>query len=124
MATFSTQNVSLSAGVTPTYNTPTLTGDLVNVGGTERDFLYVKVGASGPTTLTIAPQVTSVYQDGVGNITPPTLSFTISASTDRIVGPIPAAYINSAGQAALGWTNITTVTFAAITLPAASRGYM
>lgn len=124
MTAYTNQNISLTAGLTPTYNTASTTGDLVSVGNAERDQIYVKVGASGPTTLTIVPQVSSVYQDGVGQVTPPTLTYTIPATTEKAIGPFPAAYINSAGQVALAWSSITTVTFAVMTLPAVSRGFM
>jgi hypothetical protein len=125
MATYSTQQASLTAGTTPTYNSANTSGDLVAVGTSERDYLHVKNAAASPVTLTIAPQVTSVYQDGVGQITPPTLSISIPATTgEKIIGPVPSAYINSAGQVALTWSSATSVTFAAITLPAVSRGYM
>ena len=124
MATYSTQSIN-TAGVAPTYNAAGASGDLVAVGSQERDYIHVKNGGGSPITVTIAPQVTSVYQDGVGNITPPTISVSVPATTgERLIGPIPAAYINSAGQVAVTWSATASVTFAALTLTAVSRGYM
>ena len=126
MANVTTQNISLTAGITPTYNSASTGGDTVTIGNAERDYIHVKNAAASPVTLTIAPQVTSVYQDGVGNVTPASLSISIPATTgEKIIGPFPSAYINSSnGTVSLSWSSSTSVTFAALTLPAVSRGFM
>ena len=124
MATVTPQSATL-AGVTPTYNTATTGGDKVAASLNERTYVHVKNAAASPVTLTIALQSGALYQDGVGMVTPSDLSISIPATTgEKIIGPIPQAYIGSDGNFNLAWSSATSVTFAAITLPALSRGYM
>ena len=124
MATITPQSASL-AGVTPTYNTASTGGDKVAVSRNERTYIHVKNAAASPITLTIALQSGAVQLDDVGLVTPSDISVSVPATTgEKIIGPIPNAYIGSDGNANLAWSSNTSVTFAAITVPALSRGYM
>jgi hypothetical protein len=96
---------------------------LVAVGQNERDYLHIKNGAASAVTATIAPAVATIYQEGVGNVTVPSIQVTVAASGEEIVGPFPSAYIQADGTIGITWSSAASVTFAALRLNAVSKSY-
>ena len=122
MATYTPQNI-VPVGVAPIYHVAAAGGDKVAASGNERDYIHVKNGGGSGITVTIPAQVSSVYQDGVGNLTPADIAVAVGASGEEIIGPIPQAYIGADGNFNIMWSAVTSVTFATMRLPAVSRGF-
>lgn len=121
MAAIPTQSIS-SAGVTPSYSAASASDSVPAVPRTERLFLHYKGGASTSATLTIAPVApTSAKVADVGQVAVPNISVSLGANVDKMIGPIPGAYIDATGNVTLVHTGtLTGLTVAPMLLTAAS----
>jgi len=122
MTALTIQNIS-AAGITPSYQAATASDTIPGAAGNERLFIHAKNTNAATATVTIQPvSPTSARIPGVGNITVPNIAVTIPATTgDKMIGPIPQAYIDATGTVTIANTGtITNLTLAAIVLPAAS----
>jgi hypothetical protein len=122
MSALTIQNIS-AAGITPSYQAATASDTIPGANGNERLFLHAKNTNAATATVTIQPvSPTTAKVPGVGNVTIPNIAVTIPATSgDKMIGPIPQAYIDATGTVTLANTGtITNLTLAAISLPAAS----
>ena len=124
MAALTVQNIAPS-GVAPSYSAAAAGGDTIAAGpaGAERCFLHVKNGGGSAITVTINPvSPTSVRTPGVGPLAVPALSVSVPATNgERMIGPFAQAYIDpTTGNVSLSYSAVTSVTVAALALPAVS----
>lgn len=121
MASIATQNI-VAAGVVPSYTACNASDTVPAAPRTERLFLHYKGGASTSATLTITPVApTTARVADVGTVSVPNISVALGANVDKMVGPIPAAYIDATGNLTLAHTGtLTGLTVAPMVLPAAS----
>lgn len=118
MAEIVTQQI-VKAGVEPTYSAVSSFDNFENYA-TERTFLHVKNGDTSSTIVTISP-ITSIYNYGdFGTTNVPTITITILAGEERMIGPFPAAYIDSDNKTTVEFSNTTNVTASALRLPSDS----
>lgn len=116
MATLTVQNI-VEAGLAAAYAAAAAGGDVVpNDGNT---FLHVKNGSGGSITVTVTPAVTTVQSARHGTLTRANIAVAVPAGGERFIGPFaPEAFNNSSGQAAITYSGVTSVTLAAVRLPA------
>ena len=122
MSAIAIQTIS-ATGLGPTYQAATASDAIAGADGTERLFIDALNTNAATATITINPvSPTSAKVPGVGQVTVPAISVVVPATTGhRMIGPIPAAYIDATGNITLANTGtITNLTLAAIKLPAAS----
>ena len=122
MSAIAIQSIA-AAGLGPTYQAATASDAVQGVDGQERLFIHALNTNAATATITINPvSPTSAKVPGVGQVAVPAISVVVPATTgNRMIGPIPAAYIDATGQVTLLNTGtITNLTLAAIKLPAAS----
>ena len=122
MSAIALQTIS-AAGVTPSYQAATASDTVAGCDGGERIYLHAKNSNAATATITIQPvNPTSAKVPGVGNVAVPAIAVVIPATTgDKLIGPIPAAYIDALGTITLANTGtITNLTVAAFKLPPAS----
>jgi phage tail sheath gpL-like len=122
MSALTIQNIS-AAGITPSYQAATASDTIPGASGNERLFLHAKNTNAATATVTINPvSPTTAKVPGVGQVSVPAIQVTIPATTgDKMIGPIPQAYIDATGTVTITNTGtITNLTLAAIALPAAS----
>jgi len=118
MALLTVQNI-VAAGIAQTYGSAS-TSDTFTDDGTERTFIHVK-NSGTIKALTVVPAQATTNVPGVGPVTVPTMSVSIPGTTgDKMIGPFPAAYINSSGLVTVTLDSATGVTVAAIKLPKAT----
>lgn len=122
MAALSVQSI-VPGGLAPSYSAASATGDTVaSPANDERTFIHVKNAGGAAIVVTINPvSPTSAKVQGAGVLTVPAISVSVPATSgDRMIGPIPQAYIDAGGNINLSYSAVTSVTVAALRLPAAS----
>lgn len=121
MAALTLQPILVS-GLAPAYVAASAGGDTIAAPwGDERTFLHVKNGDVASMTVTINPvSPTSIKAPGVGHVAVPAISVSVGAGSEKMIGPIPAAYVDAAGKVNVAYSAVTSVTVAALRLPAAS----
>ena len=118
-----TLNQHALAGLNPAFVAAAAGGDAFADSGDERTYVRVKNGGGAAITVTVAPvSPTSVKQAG---ITPqpvalPSYSVSVPASGDMTIGPFPQAYREANSNVNLTYSAVTSVTVAAIRMPAFS----
>lgn len=117
MALYPTQTI-VKSGVLPTYQAAALSDTFANPAD-ERTMLHVKCGATG-ATVTVPVQRPNVRVPGAGSLVVPAISVAIPANSERLIGPFPDAYTDGAGLVTVNYSSITTVTAAALRMPADS----
>lgn len=121
MTAVSQQSIA-PAGIVPAYAAVASTDTIASVTQDERLFLHVKNGGGGSITVSIAPVApTSVRVSGVGVVAVPSISVAVAAGAEKMIGPIPSAYIDGTGTVTVGYSGTTSVTAAAFRLPASSN---
>lgn len=123
MAAITLQNISI-AGLGPTYSTATASDTTSGITPDDRVFIHAKNSNASTATITINPVApTTVKVPGVGNVAVPALAVTIPATTgDRMIGPIPPAYIDGTGTITMVNSGvITNLTIAVVRLPSVSQ---
>jgi hypothetical protein len=122
MSAITIQTVTV-AGVTPSYQAATASDTIPGAVTNERVYIHAKNSNAATATITINPvSPLTARVPGVGVVAVPAIAVTIPATTgDKLIGPIPAAYIDATGTITLANTGtITNLTIAAILLPAQS----
>lgn len=122
MAAIAIQNIG-AAGLAPSYQAASASDVVSGVTANERLFIHAKNSNAATATVTIQPVApTSARVPGVGTVAVPAISVVIPATIgDKMIGPIPAAYIDATGNVTLTNTGtITNLTLAAVALPPAS----
>lgn len=112
MAAIAVQNLSRT-GLAPAY-TAVSASDTVAVETGERTFLHVKNGSGAAINVTLVAVMTAVRVAGVGNVPIANQVVAVPANSDRMIGPIPPAFVNSDGNATVNFSAQATVTAAAI----------
>jgi hypothetical protein len=123
MALLTLQSIA-PTGLGPTYAAATASDTASGISADDRVFIHAKNSNAATATVTInAVAPTSVKVPGVGNVAVPALAVTIPATTgDRMIGPIPPAYIDGTGTITmLNTGTITNLTLAVVRLPATSQ---
>jgi|GEM_PF-1855097 len=103
-------------GLAPSYNSVAL-ADTFASPQDQLTFLHVKNGSGSAVTVTIAPYLTSVPNGLAGTQTVSSLSVSVPASGDRMIGPFAPAFIDASGNVNVSYSSITSVTAAAIRMP-------
>lgn len=119
-----TLNLHAFAGLDPTFVAAAAGGDSFPNANDERTYIRVKNGGASSITATVAPaSPTSVKQQGVtpGPVSLPSYSVSVPASDERTLGPFPAAYTDANGNVNVSYSAVTSVTVAAIRMPALSQ---
>lgn len=122
MSAIALQATSLT-GLGPTYQAATAADTITGIGTDERVFIHAKNSNAATATITINPvTITSAKVQGAGVISVPSIVVVVPATNgDRMIGPIPPAYIDGTGNVNLANTGtITNLTLAAIRVPAQS----
>ncbi len=122
MAAVTIQTIGV-AGITPSYQAASASDVVAGATGEERIFIHAKNSNAATATVTIVPVApTTAKVPGAGVLSLPSIAVTIPATTgDKMIGPIPAAYIDATGGITLANTGtITNLTLAAFKLPALS----
>ncbi len=118
MALLTVQTV-VAAGIAPSY-AASAASDTFTDDGSERTFIQLK-NTGTIKVATIVPVVATANIPGVGVVAVPTMTVSIPATTgDKMIGPFPAAYINSSGLVTVALDGITGATVAAVKLAKAS----
>ena len=119
MATLTIQTVT-EAGIEPTYAAVAGGGDVVaNLRGDV--VLHVKNGAGASMTVTVTAQQTTKSVPGFGALTKASVAVAVPAGEERLIGPFPkSAFNNASGNLAITYSSPTTVTIAALRVPAAA----
>jgi hypothetical protein len=123
MAAISLQTIGV-AGLGATYSATTASDTTSGITPDDRVFIHAKNTNAATATVTInAVAPTSVKVPGVGTVSVPALAVTIPATTgDRMIGPIPPAYIDGTGTITMvNSGTITNLTIAVIRLPSLSQ---
>ncbi len=110
-----------SAGVdySDALETAAAAGDTIKEDGLQRTFLAVENGSGSSVDVTITAQDTTAKAPGVGEVTVSDMVVSVPASGNRFIGPFPAAFIDASGNVAVGYSDETSVTVAALRLPRA-----
>lgn len=111
------------AGLNPNFVAASAGGDAFADAGDERTYVRVKNGGASAITVTVAPvSPTSVKVPGVTPqpVSLPSYSVSVPASGDMTIGPFPSAYRDANSNVNLTYSAVTSVTVAAIRMPAFS----
>ena len=119
MALLSVQDI-VEGGLEATYASATGGGDTVKIDGNAagRLFLHVRNGHSSPQTVTVTPATTSANVPGFGTLTRAAIAVAVTNAEERFIPITEAAFANSSGLAAITYSGVTSLTIAAIRLPA------
>lgn len=118
MAALTIQTLA-KAGLEPAYAAVNASDTFKNPSD-ERTFLHVKNGGGGSINVTITAQQTSAKVQGVGDITISDLVVAVPAGEERMIGPFSPVYVDSSGNVHVAYSGTTSVTAAAIRMPADS----
>lgn len=116
MAALTLQNIG-PAGLSPAYAAVN-DSDTVKVSTAQRAFLHVKNGGGGSINVTITAVKTSASVAGVGNVTISDQVVAVPAGEERMIGPFTEAFTDTDGDVTIGYSGTTSVTAAALQLPA------
>jgi hypothetical protein len=117
MAALSVQPI-IGTGLEAAYVSAAALGDTVADDGTQRTFLHVVNGSGADITVTVTAQSTSTTVSGYGAVSKANLSIVVTAGESRFIGPFPpVAFKDSSGLVHVGYSAVTTVTVAALSLP-------
>lgn len=116
MAALTKQNIDPS-GLEPSYSAVN-SQDTVNVSTGQRVFLHVKNGGGGSINVTINAVKTTATVAGVGAVTISDEVVAVPAGEERMIGPFTEAYMDTDGDVTIDYSGTTSVTAAALQLPA------
>ena len=118
-----TPQIVIPSGIVPVFSAVGLTDVISGAGvnGNERLWLHVKNGGGSAVTVTIAPvSPTSARVAGVGSLAVLSMTRSVPASGEAVIGPISQAYIDGTGNVTVTYSATTSVTAAAFSLPSVS----
>ncbi len=116
MANLTVQTIT-EAGIAASYSSAGGSGDTAANDG--RLLLHVKNGGGAAIDVTITAQKPTTSKPGFGSVAKSNAVVNIGAGADKFIGPFPVtAFNNAAGQIAIGYSATTSVTVAALRLPA------
>jgi hypothetical protein len=75
-------------------------------------------GGVGSINVTIPAQRTSARVKGAGTLTISDIVVAVANGAEKIIGPIPEAYINASGNITVNYSGTSSVTAGAFKLPA------
>lgn len=112
MATLTVQEI-VSSGLTPSYGAAAAGGD--QFAWSERALLHVKNGSAASINVTITSQYTNP-PDGTAK---DNLVISVAAGGEKMIGPLHRdGYRDSDGNVQVGYSDVTSVTVAALKMPA------
>lgn len=114
MALMTLQQI-LAAGLTPAYAAANIQ-DTIEGAGSDRVFLHVFNGGAGSITVTIAATRAAAQVAGVGMVPIPDIAVAIAAGDEAMIGPFNNAYVDADGTITVDYSDVTSVTAAAIKL--------
>lgn len=114
MAALTIQSIA-KAGLSPVYDAAA-DGDTIANPTDERTFLHVKNGGASSITATIPAVLASIHDPDVGTVDVPDLAVAVPAGEERMIGPFPAAYVDSSGNVTVNYSAVASVTAAALRL--------
>lgn len=118
MATLSRQDM-VEAGLLGSYVAASGGGDVVDNDG--QTFLHVKNGGGGSINVTVAAQVAAFQTPGMGPMTKANIVVAVANGAEKFIGPFAKqAFNTAAGQVAITYSGVTSVTIAAVRLPKAN----
>jgi hypothetical protein len=112
MAALTVQTM-LRAGLAPAFTAVTAS-DTITVETGERTFLHVKNASGASINATLVAFITSVKIPGVGSVPMPNQVVAVPAGGERMIGPIPPAFVDASGNATVNFSAQASVTAAAI----------
>ena len=116
MALLTVQNI-VEAGIVPTYAAAAGGGDTFPNPEDQSTFLVVINGGGGSINVTLTSQIATASVPGVGNVALSDRVVAVANGTTRFIGPLPPRFNNAAGQVAVTYSGVTSVTVAAVRLP-------
>lgn len=108
MATYTVQTVS-DAGVTPSLVAVAASDNFAD-DGSGRTFVEVNNAGGAAITVTVPAQTATVTVPGVGSVTVPNISVSVTNGQRRFIGPFTLAYRNSSGLVTVNYSATTSVT--------------
>jgi hypothetical protein len=109
------------AGLAPSTSSAAGGGDTFTNDSSERTFLQVTNGSGSSITVTITPTNASRSVPGFGTMTKANGGGTVANGATKLFGPFPSAsYNNASDKVSVSYSGVTSVTVAALKLPAAS----
>ena len=118
MAALTVQNIA-PAGLEATYSAAN-SSETMAIDGNERHFLHVKNGGGGSINVTVTAVQTSTKKQGVGTLTISNQVVAVGAAAEKFIGPFSNAYRNTSSNVAIAYSGTSSVTAAALKLPAQS----
>jgi len=116
MAALTLQNID-PAGLTPSYSAVN-SQDTVAISTGQRVFLHVKNGGGGSINVTITAVKTAATVAGVGGVTISDQVVAVGAGSEEMIGPFTEAFMDTDGVVTIDYSGTTSVTAAALQLPA------
>tara|TARA_R110000803_G_scaffold110310_1_gene178691 strand:+ start:23 stop:367 length:345 start_codon:yes stop_codon:yes gene_type:complete len=112
MATLTAQKIT-QAGLTPTYASAAVAGDLVLNTGIQ--YFHVKNGSGVSVTSSVTPVVSTVVDPLLGTLVKEIATLVLAAGEEGFLGPFETAAFNSTtGTIEIEYTAVTSVTVAAL----------
>lgn len=109
MAELTVQNIVLGTSLTPSFASAAAGGDTADNSGNM--FLYVRNGGGSPITVTVDSLVNCNQGSDHDDAT------TVPAGSEEMIGPFPTGRFNdSSGEIGITYSDVTSVTIAAINL--------
>lgn len=124
MAALTLQVTDFNTPLAPSYAAATASDTCAGITSDDRCIIHAKNTNAATATITLNPVApTNVKVPGVGTVAVPSKAWVIPVTTgDRMIGPIPPAYIDATGTITLLNTGtITNLTLAVVRVPALSQ---
>jgi hypothetical protein len=119
MADITVQDASF-AGVALSFGAAA-EGDTIPMTASDRICLIVNNGSGDSINVTLTAETTSATVSGYGSVTLADAVVAVAAGAEKVIGPIPAAYINTAtGKVAVAYSATTDVTRTVLKVGAAA----
>ena len=107
----------VAAGLTPSYAAANADGSRFLCPSDERLFLHVKNANAATRTVTVVAQRTSAQVQGAGVVAIPNMAVVVPVTTgDKMIGPIPPAYVDDDGYAHITFSAVADLTVALVSL--------
>jgi hypothetical protein len=104
------------AGLAPSYDAVNAS-DKVKQPTDQRIFVHVKNGSGGSINVTVPVATSTIEHPVAGHVTLSNLVVAVGAGAEKMIGPFPPAYVDSAGDVTLQYSGTASVTAKAFKLP-------